>query len=190
MTDNEQKEFIADGKSRFCAGEKFDKYQLDPGKGGKGLHAGEVPGPRPRLQYGGAQEYLNAQAVIMSDASREKDMTKWVLHQKIYIVGVLVDMIEAKYPWSTESRENLLWLKKHAGKEREFLNRWHEALEKLLDQQKISLEQLMSAEMLNERSRHEHRAKITKIMRKSEAEIRAEDMKIIEERIASREIPT
>ena len=60
MADKEQQEFIADGTSRFCAGEKFDKYHLDPGKGGKGFHAGEVPGPRPRLQYGGAQEYLNA----------------------------------------------------------------------------------------------------------------------------------
>ena len=126
---------------------------------------------------------------MMSDVSREEDTIKLVLRQNIYIVGVLVAMIEAKYPWSTESRENILWFK-NIGKEREFLNMWCGALEKLLGQQKISLEQLMSAEMLNERSRHEQKAKIAKIMRKSAAEITAEDMKLIEERIASRENPS
>ena len=55
---------------------------------------------------------------------------------------------------------------------------------------RISLEQLMSAEMLNERNRHEQKAKIAKIMPKSAAEITAEDMKLIEERIASRENPS
>ena len=43
MTEDEQQEFIAEGKSRFCVGEKFGKHHLDPGKGGKGLHAGEAP---------------------------------------------------------------------------------------------------------------------------------------------------
>ena len=170
MTDDEQK-FIAEGKSRFCAGEKFGKHHLDPGKGGKGLHAGEAPArPRPRLRYGGAQEYLDAQAIFMSDVGREEDMTTWVLHQKIYIAGVMVDMIEAKYPWSTESRENLIWFKQRTGWERKFLNIWHEELGNLLEQQKISLEQLMSAEMLNERNRHEHRVKID-----DHAEVRSGD---------------
>ena len=126
----------------------------------------------------------------MSDVGREEDMTKWVLHQRIYIVGVLVDMIEAKYPWSTESRENLIWFQQRTGRDREFLNMWHDELGNLLEQQKIKLHELMSAEMLNERSRHENRVKIAEIMRKSEAEITAEDMKTIEARIASREIPS
>ena len=190
MSDKEQQEFIADGKSRFCAGEEFDKYHHDPGQGGKGLRAVEVPGPRPRLQYGGAKEYLIAQAFVMSDAGREEDLIKWVLHQKIYIVGVLVDMIEAMCPWSTENRENVLWFKKNIGEDQEFLKRWRAALERLLDQQKISLEQLMSAGMLNERRRHEQKAKIAKIMRKPAAETTAEDMKLVEERIASRENPS
>ena len=43
MTFDAQQEFIASGKSRFCAGEKFDKHHLDPGKGGKGVHAGSSP---------------------------------------------------------------------------------------------------------------------------------------------------
>ena len=38
----EQQEFISEGKSRFCAGVKFDKFHLDPRKGGKGLSRGPV----------------------------------------------------------------------------------------------------------------------------------------------------
>ena len=190
MSYREQQEFIADGKSRFCAGEEFDKFHLDPGKGGKGLCTGKMPGPRPRLQYGGAKEYLIAQASVMSDAGREDDVIVWVLRQKIYIVGVLVGMIEAKCPWSTENRDNILWFKKNIGEDKEFLKVWCETLERLLGQQDISLENLMSAEMLNERRRHEQKAKVAKIMRKPEAEITAEDMKLIEKRIASREDPS
>ena len=129
LSDKDKQEFIADGKSRFCAGEKFGKYHLDPGKGGKGLRTDEVPGPRPRLQYGGAQEYLDAQAVVMSNVNREEDWTGWVLHQKIYIVGVLVDMIGAERPWSTENRDSILSFKQNIGKEREFMDRWRETLE-------------------------------------------------------------
>ena len=173
MTDDEQQEFIASGKSRFCAGEKFEKR----------LRSG-------RIRYGGAAEYLKMQSKVMSDIGRDENETSWILHQKIYIVGVLVDMIEAKYPWSTESRGNLIWFKQRTGRTREFLNMWHDELGDLLEQQKISLHELMSAEMLNERNRRENRVKIAEIMRKSEAEITAEDMKIIEARIASREIPS
>ena len=91
----EKQEFISTGKSRFCAGEKFDKFHLDPGKGGKGLGAGEVPGPRLRLEYGGAKEYLIAQALVLSDKNADgRDSTACILHKKkIYIVGALVDMI-------------------------------------------------------------------------------------------------
>ena len=165
---------------------KFGKYHLGPGKGGKGLRTGEAPGPRPRLQYGGAQENLDAQAIVISDCNREKDLTGWVLHQKIYIVGVLVDMTEAECPWSTENRDNILWFKKNIGKDREFMNRWRETLEGLLGQQDISLEQLMSAEMLNERGKHEQKAELAKIMRKPTAEITAEELKLIEGRMAAR----
>ena len=74
MTFDEQQEFIAIGKSRFCAGEKFDKQRLDPGKGGKGVHAGSSPArPRVKLRYGGAIQYLHAQEVVMSDVGRELD---------------------------------------------------------------------------------------------------------------------
>ena len=60
----------------------------------------------------------------------------------------------------------------------------------LLEQQDISLEQLMSAEMLNERNKHEQKAKLAKIMRKPAAEITAEELKLIEGRMASRSGPS
>ena len=50
MTVDEQQAFIASGKSRFCAGEKFDKQYLDLGKR-----------PRVKLRYGGAHEFLHSQ---------------------------------------------------------------------------------------------------------------------------------
>ena len=70
----EQQEFTPEGKSRFCAGVKFDKYHLDPGEGGKGLGYGEKPGPRPVLEYGGAKEYLIAQSLAMSEYSKEENL--------------------------------------------------------------------------------------------------------------------
>ena len=60
----------------------------------------------------------------------------------------------------------------------------------LLEQQSISLEQLMSAEMLNERNKHESKAKLAKIMRKPAAEITAEELKLIEGRMATRSNPS
>ena len=189
MTDDEQQEFIASGKSRFCAGEKFEKRYLDPGKGGKGLRAGETPARlRARLRYGGAVEYLQMQEVVMSDIGRELDMKSWILHQKIYIVGVLVDVIEGKYPWPAENRKNLKLFKQNTGKTQEFLDIWLGALGDLLRQQKLTLRELMSAEVTNERERRENRVKVAEIMRKSEVEITAEDMKVIEARIVAREM--
>ena len=91
--------------SRFCAGERFYVHHHDPGKR-----------PRVELRYGGAIEYLQAQGDVMSDVGRDVDMKQWVLHQKIYIVGVLVDEIERRSPWPTESRESLKWFKQNTGK--------------------------------------------------------------------------
>ena len=144
MTHDEQQAFIASGKSRFCAGEKFLVHHHDPGKR-----------PRVELRYGGAIEFLQAQGDVMSDFGRDGNMKQWVLHQKIYIVGVLVDEIERIYPWSTESRESLKWFKQNTGKTQEFLDMWLEILADLLRQQRITLQGLMSAEVTNERSRHE-----------------------------------
>ena len=50
MTVDEQQAFIASGKSRFCAGEKFDKQYIDLSKR-----------PRVKLRHGGAQEFLHSQ---------------------------------------------------------------------------------------------------------------------------------
>ena len=50
MTVDDKQAFIASGKSRFCAGEKFDKQYLDLGKR-----------PRVKLRYGGAHEFLHSQ---------------------------------------------------------------------------------------------------------------------------------
>ena len=60
----------------------------------------------------------------------------------------------------------------------------------LLEQQDISLEQLMSAEMLNERNKQEQKAELAKIMRKPTAEITAEELKLIEGRMAARSNPS
>ena len=145
MTYEEQLAFIASGKSRFCAGGGFDKHHLDPGKGGKGVHAGSSPArPRAQHRYGGATEYLQAQENVMSDVGREVDMKPWILHQKIFLVGVLVDETERKYPWSTENRDRLKWFKQNTGKTPEFLDMWLETLADLLRQQRITLQQLMS----------------------------------------------
>ena len=62
--------------------------------------------------------------------------------------------------------------------------------ERLLGEQQISLEQLVSAEMLNERKRHEEKAKAVEIMRKPKEAITAEDLKHIEKRIVRRENPS
>ena len=187
MTYDEQQAFIASGKSRFCAGEKFDKHHLDPGKGGKGVHAGSSPArPIVQLRYGGAIEYLQAQENVMSDVGRAVDMKSWILRQKIYIVGVLADEIEREYPWSTENRDSLKWFKQNTGKTLEFLDMWLEILADLLRQQRITLQQLMSAE----HSRHENRVKVAEIMRKPDAEMTAEDMEVIAARIVARGKPS
>ena len=143
----EQQEFISAGKSRFCAGEKFDKFHPDPGKGGKGLG----------LEYGGAKEYLIAQATVWSDKNEDDDPIAWVLHKKIYVVGVLVDMIEEMCPWSTKSLQNILSFKQNIHEDSKFMKAWHKTLGDLLEEQQISLENLMSAEMLTERRKHEEK---------------------------------
>ena len=191
MTFDEQQAFIASGKSRFCAGEKFDKHRLDPGKGGKGVHAGSSPArPRVELRYGGAIEYLQAQEDVMSDVGRELDMRQWILHQKFYIVGVLVDEIERKSLWSTESRENSIWFKKNTGKTQEFLDMWLGLLADLPRQQGITLQELMSAEMTNERSRHENRVKVVEVLRKPDTAMTAEETEVIAARVVAREKPS
>lgn len=76
MSYDGQQTFIAEGKSRFCAGKHFGQYHLDPGKGGKGLRSGEIPGPRVRLQYGGGMEFLHGNEVYMSVVGREMDERK------------------------------------------------------------------------------------------------------------------
>ena len=164
---------------------------LDPGHGGKGVHAGSFPArPRVELRYGGAIEYLQAQETIMSDVGRELDMNQWILHQNIYIVGVLVDEIEREYPSSAESKENLIWLKKNTGKTPEFLEMWLELLADLLRQQGIMLQELMSAEMTNERSRHENGVKVAEILRKPDTAMTAEDTEVIAARVVAREKPS
>ena len=188
MSYDEQQEFISKGKSRFCAGEKFDKFHLGPGKGGKGLSTGEKSGPRPCLEYGGAKEYLIAQAHVLSDEGQDDNVIVWVLHKKIYIVGVLVDMIEGMCPWSTKSNQNILSFKHNIHEDRKFMKAWHETLGDLLEEQQISLENFMSAEMLNERRKHEEKAKAVEILRKPEATLTADDLKRIEKRIVKSEI--
>ena len=181
----EQQESCSEGKSRFCAGENFDKFHLDAGKGGKGLGTGEKPGPRPVLEYGGAKEYLIAQATVLSD---KNDPIAWVLHEKIYIVGVLVDMIEEMCPWSIESLKSILSFKKNIHEDSKFMKAWHKTLGELLEEQQISLEKLMTAEMLTERSKHEEKAQAAQILRKPEATLTADDLKLIEKRIVKSEI--
>ena len=80
LTVDEKQAFIAGGKSRFCAGEKFEKQNLDLGRK-----------PPVKLVYGGAQEFLHSQEVYLSNQCRSQDKMSWILHNKIFIVGVLVD---------------------------------------------------------------------------------------------------
>ena len=126
----------------------------------------------------------------MSDVGREFDKKQWILHQKIYIVGVLVDEIEREYPWSIESRESLIWFKKKTGKTPEFLEMWLELLADLLRQQRITLQELMVAEMENERSRHERGVKVAEIMRKPDTAMTAEDTEVITARGIAKEAPS
>ena len=84
MPFDEQQTFIADGKSRFCAGDKFERQSFDF------HHRPPIP-----LEYGGAEEFLVSQAEHLSLRSRRDNETAWILHGKIYIAGVLADGIEA-----------------------------------------------------------------------------------------------
>ena len=61
----EQQEFISASKSRFCAGVMFDKFHLDPEKGGKGLGYGEKPGPVLNLSTEVLKNMV-AQSLVMS----------------------------------------------------------------------------------------------------------------------------
>ena len=178
------------GKGRFCAGKEFGQYHLDPGKGGKDLRAGEVPGPRVRLEYGGGLEFLHENEVHMFNVGREINKTQWILYQKIYIVGALVDEIEKMYPWSTTSPENVRWFNQNTGTTQEFLDEWLDILGGLLKQQKVSLTGMTTAEMTNERNKHEQRVQIAEILRKPETEITAEDTEIITSRVVAKEVPS
>ena len=88
--DDEKQELISAGRSRFCAGAHFGKLS-------------RAPGPRRRLEYGGAKEFLTAQAWTCLNGCRGEYTTDCIMLKKIYIVAVLVDMIEEMCPWSTES---------------------------------------------------------------------------------------
>ena len=115
---------------------------------------------------------------------------KEILHQRIYIVGVLVDGIEREYPWFTESRENLIWFKQKTGKTPEFLEMWLELLADLLRQQGITLQEPMAAEMENERRRHEKIVKVAEILRKPDAAMTAEDTEVITARVVAKGAPS
>ena len=67
---------------------------------------------------------------------------------------------------------------------------WIESLGDLLNQQKVTLKELMTAEMKNERSRHEKRANVAEILRKPDTAMTAEDVKIIAARVVAEEVPS
>ena len=121
---------------------------------------------------------------------REMNETLWILHSKIFIVGVLVDEIEREYPWPTESRENLPYFKQKTGKTPQFMKMWIESLGDLFKQQKIKLHELMIAEMKNEHSRHEKRVNVAEILRKPHTAMTAEDTKAIAARVIAEEMPS
>ena len=179
MTVDYQQAFIASGKSRFCAGEKFYKHHPDPNER-----------PRGKLRDGGAQEFLHEHDDVLSEMGREVNETLRIFHNKIFIVGVLVDEIERECPWSTESRENLLYFKQKTGKTPQFMKMWIESLGDLLKQQKITLHQLMNAEMKNERSTHDKRVTVAEILRKPDTAMTAEDTKGIAARVVAEEMPS
>ena len=103
---------------------------------------------------------------------------------------VLVDEIEREYPWSTEGRENLLYFKQKTGKTPQFMKMWVESLGELLKQQKIKPHEPMTAEMKNERSRHEKRVSVAEILRKPDTAMTAEDTEAIAARVVAEEIPS
>ena len=110
--------------------------------------------------------------------------TDCIMLKKIYIVGVLVDMIEEMYPSSTESSENILQLKRNIGSDDNFTKAWYDRLGKLLKEQRIGLEDLTSAEQHTERMKHARAIKAADILRKPTAKINAEGLKFIAQRIA------
>ena len=179
MPFSEQQALIVDGKSRFCAGGKFEKQIFD-------FH-NKPPIP---LVYGGAHEFLISQDLHLSLHCRSQNETAWMLHNKIYIAGVLADEIEAAYPWSTWNKENLLQFKRVTGKSPECMDLWKRTLGVLLRQQGITLEKLMTAEVVNERKMFDRKTNIADIMRKPETALTAEDTKAIAARVTVDEAPS
>ena len=91
----------------------------------------------------------------MSDMNADGDYsTLFSMLKKIYIVGVLVDMIEEMCPSSTKNLINILLFKKNISSDDSFMKAWYETLGELLKEQRIFLEVLMSAEKNTERMKN------------------------------------
>ena len=172
--DEGKRRLIDSGGSRFCAG----------------THFGEVENPdqRRHLGYGGPTQFLRAQAKKLAEVDDDGNYTiECIKIKKIFIVAIMVDMIEEWFPESTQSPENIMWFKQKSGLNSDFMKAWHVGLNDALDEQRISLEELMSAEMKRERLKSDKIARWAEILRKPEGSITADELEFIKQRIAEKQ---
>ena len=99
----------------------------------------------------------------------------------------MVDMIEEWFPESTKSPDNIIGFKQNSGNNSAFMKAWHEGLNDVLEDQEISLDELMSAEMKRERLKSDRLARWSEILRKPEGSITADELEFIKQRIAEKQ---
>ena len=104
---------------------------------------------------------------------------------KIYIAGVLADEMETAYNWIVEDKEAFLYfkhVKQVTGKTRECQDLWGNALRILLREQHITLDKLVTAEIVNERRKFDKKMNLANIMQTPKTALTEEDTKAIVER--------
>ena len=69
------------------------------------------------------------------------------------------------FPKSIQSPDNIYEFKKNSGHNRAFMKTWYEALDDVLEDQAITLDVLMSAEMVRERAKSDNLTKWAEILR-------------------------
>ena len=173
-SDEDKQALVRAGGSRFCAGTHFGEVA-------------EQDRERP-LGYGGPNQFVNAQAEKLAERDHDGNYTtECIKIKKIFVVAVMVDMIEDWFPESVQSLAHINDFKKRSSYEGDFMKAWYEALDDVLAEQAITLEDLVSAEMARERLKSDKLAKWAEILRKPEESITADELGFMKQSIAERQ---
>ena len=154
-TDAEKQKLVNEGGSRFCAGTHFGAVTDENCE-------------RP-LGYGGPTSFANAQAEKLNERDAEGNYTtECIKIKKIFVVAIMVDFIEEWFPKSIESADSILDIKQNSGYDHEFMEAWSRALEDVLDEQSITLDVLVTAEMVKERVKSDKLSKFAEYLEETQ----------------------